>query len=259
MKWIRQRIRSGEFLAGTFLNLGSSLTAEMAGMAGFDWVVIDLEHGSGDHQNLLLQLQALSGAAAVPLVRVAWNDAVLCKRVLDLGPAGVMVPWINSKDEATRAAAAVRYPPQGVRGVATMNRACGFGLNFDDYFHSANDEVTMIAQIETGLAIDNVREIASVSGVDVLFIGPLDLSVSLGIAKQFDHPDMLRARAKVVDACREFGKAAGILLSNEGQIDETVAEGFRFVGLGSDGAAAASGLARIAGTLKKSKLGAALP
>jgi 4-hydroxy-2-oxoheptanedioate aldolase len=170
-----------------------------------------------------------------------------------------MVPWINSKDEATRAAAAVRYPPQGVRGVAAMNRACGFGLNFDDYFHSANDEVTMIAQIETGLAIDNVREIASVSGVDVLFIGPLDLTVNLGIAKQFDHPDMRRARAKVVDACREFGKAAGILLSSESQIDETVAEGFRFVALGSDGAAAASGLARIAGTLKKSKLGAALP
>jgi 2-keto-3-deoxy-L-rhamnonate aldolase RhmA len=259
MKWIRQRIRSGEFLGGTFLNLGSSLTAEMAGLAGFDWVVIDLEHGSGDHQNLLLQLQALSGTTAVPLVRVAWNDAVLCKRVLDLGPAGVMVPWINSKEEAKRAAAAVRYPPQGVRGVAAMNRACGFGLNFDDYFRSANDEITMIAQIETGLAVDNVREIASLDGVDVLFIGPLDLSVSLGIAKQFDHPGMRKARAEVVAACREFGKAAGILLSTESQIDETIAEGFTFVGMGSDGAAAASGLAKIASTLKKSKLGSARP
>jgi 2-keto-3-deoxy-L-rhamnonate aldolase RhmA len=259
MKWIRQRIRSGEFLGGTFLNLGSSLTAEMAGLAGFDWVVIDLEHGSGDHQNLLLQLQALSGTTAVPLVRVAWNDAVLCKRVLDLGPAGVMVPWINSKEEAKRAAAAVRYPPQGVRGVAAMNRACGFGLNFDDYFRSANDEITMIAQIETGLAVDNVREIASLDGVDVLFIGPLDLSVSLGIAKQFDHPGMRKARAEVAAACREFGKAAGILLSTESQIDETIAEGFTFVGMGSDGAAAASGLAKIASTLKKSKLGSARP
>jgi 4-hydroxy-2-oxoheptanedioate aldolase len=140
-----------------------------------------------------------------------------------------------------------------------MNRACGFGLNFDDYFHSANDEITMIAQIETGLAIDTVREIASVDGVDVLFIGPLDLSVSLGIAKQFDHPDMRRARAKVVDACGEFGKAAGILLSSESQIDETIAEGFSFVGMGSDGAAAASGLAKIADTLKKSKPGSAGP
>jgi 2-keto-3-deoxy-L-rhamnonate aldolase RhmA len=259
MKWIRQRIRSGELLGGTFLNLGSSLTAEMAGLAGFDWVVIDLEHGSGDHQNLLLQLQALSGTTAVPLVRVAWNDPVLCKRVLDLGPAGLMVPWINSKEEAKRAASAVRYPPQGVRGVAAMNRACGFGLNFDDYFHSANDEITMIAQIETGLAIDNVREIASVDGVDVLFIGPLDLSVSLGIAKQFDHPDMRKACAKVVDACREFGKAAGILLSSESQIDETIAEGFSFVGMGSDGAVAASGLTKIAGTLKKNKPGSVRP
>lgn len=257
MKWIRQRIRSGEFLAGTFLNLGSSLTAEMAGLAGFDWVVIDLEHGAGDHQNLLLQLQALSGTPAVPLVRVAWNDAVLCKRVLDLGPAGVVVPWINSKDEAVKAAAAVRYPPEGLRGVAAMNRACGFGSSFDDYFHSANKEMTLIAQIETRNAIDNVKEIASVGGVDALFIGPLDLSVSLGVVKQFDHPNMRSARAKVVDACRECGKAAGILLSNENQIDETIAEGFTFVGMGSDGAAASSGLARIANALKKKNSGAA--
>ena len=257
MKWIRQRIRSGEFLTGTFLNLGSSLTAEMAGLPGFDWVVIDLEHGSGDHQNLLLQLQALSGTLAVPLVRVAWNDIVLCKRVLDLGPAGVMVPWINSKDDASRAVAAVRYPPHGLRGVAAMNRACGFGLSFDEYFQSANDEVTMIAQIETGRAVDNVREIASVDGVDVLFVGPLDLSVSLGIVKQYDHQDMRSARAKVIAACREYGKASGILLSNESQIEETIAEGFTFVGMGSDGAAAAAGLGKIASALKKSKTGAA--
>jgi 2-keto-3-deoxy-L-rhamnonate aldolase RhmA len=253
MKWIRQRIRSGEFLTGTFLNLGSSLTAEMAGLAGFDWVVIDLEHGSGDHQNLLLQLQALTGTPAVPLVRVAWNDIVLCKRVLDLGPAGLMVPWINSKGEASRAVAAVRYPPQGLRGVAAMNRACGFGLSFDDYFQRANDEVTTIVQIETKDAVKNVKEIASVDGVDVVFVGPLDLSVSLGIAKQFDHPDMRSARARVVDACREYAKAPGILLSNERQIDETIAEGFTFVGLGSDGSAAVSGLAKIASALKKNK------
>lgn len=253
MKWIQQRIRSGKLLTGTFLNLGSSLTAEMAGLAGFDWVVVDLEHGSGDHPNLLVQLQALSGTSAVPLVRVAGNDPVLCKRALDLGPAGIMVPWINSKEEALKAVAAVRYPPIGLRGVAAMNRACGFGLSFDDYFQSANTEVTMLAQIETGQAVDNVKDIASVDGVDVLFIGPLDLSVSLGIVKQFDHPDMRSARAKVVAACREHGKAAGILLSNASQIEETIAEGFTFVGLGSDGAAAALGLAKIANALNESK------
>ena len=253
MKWISQRLRSGEFLAGTFLNLGSSLTAEMAGLAGFDWVVIDLEHGAGDQQSLLVQLQALSGTPAVPLVRVAWNDIVLCKRVLDLGPAGVVVPWITSRDDASRAVAAVRYPPDGLRGVAAMNRACGFGSSFDEYFRHANSEMTLIAQIESTNAVDNVKEIASVEGVDVLFVGPLDLSVSLGIVKQFDHPAMRSARAKVVDACRTHGKAPGILLSNESQIDQTIAEGFTFVGLGSDGAAASSGLARIAGALKKNK------
>jgi 2-keto-3-deoxy-L-rhamnonate aldolase RhmA len=253
MKWIRQRIRNGEFLAGTFLNLGSSLTAEMAGLAGFDWVVIDLEHGSGDHQNLLVQLQALSGTAAVPLVRVAWNDIVLCKRVLDLGPAGVVVPWINSKGEAESAAAAVRYPPEGLRGVAAMNRACGFGSGFDAYFQQANQEVTLVAQIETREAVKNAKDIASVNGTDVLFVGPLDLSVSLGVVKQFDHPAMREARARVVDACREHGKAAGILLSNENQIEEVLAEGFTFIGMGSDGAAASAGLATIAGALRKSQ------
>src|SRR4029077_10248372 len=106
-----------------------------------------------------------------------------------------------------RAVAAVRYPPQGMRGVAAMNRACGFGLSFDDYFQRANDEVTTIVQIETKDAVKNVKEIASVDGVDVVFVGPLDLSVSLGIAKQFDHPDMRSARARVVDACREYAKA----------------------------------------------------
>jgi 4-hydroxy-2-oxoheptanedioate aldolase len=224
----------------------------MAGRAGFNWVLVDLEHGAGDYQNLLYQLQAIEGTPAAPLVRLAWNDPIRCKRVLDLGPSGVMVPWINSSDEAKRAVAAMRYPPVGIRGVASMNRACSFGVDFDDYFSRANNGLLLLAQIETRQAVEAAGEIAATDGVDVLFIGPLDLSVSLGIVRQFDHPDLTSARAAVVAACREHGKAAGILVTKEDQIGQVVAEGFTFVGLSSDGALVAEGMRKLAVAFKLS-------
>ncbi len=254
MRSIRKRVLSGELMSGTFLNLGSSLTAEIAGQAGLDWVLIDLEHGAGDHQNLLFQLQALSGTPAAPLVRVAWNDPVLFKRVLDLGPCGVMAPWVSSPEEAARAVAGIRYPPLGIRGVAAMNRACGFGAAFDEYFRAANEELLLLTQIETRPAVECAEAIAAVEGVDVLFVGPLDLSVSLGVARQFDHPTMCAARARVVAACRRAGKAAGILLAREEQVESAVREGFTFVGLGSDGAVMLWGMQQIASALRKAKL-----
>jgi 2-keto-3-deoxy-L-rhamnonate aldolase RhmA len=246
MKWIRERVLSREILCGTFLNLGSSLTAEMAGQAGFDWVLVDLEHGAGDYQNLLYQLQAIQGTPATPLVRLAWNDPVRCKRVLDLGPSGIMIPWINSGDGAKRAVAAMRFPPVGIRGVASMNRACSFGVDFDDYFSRANNGLLLMAQIETREAVAAAGQIAETDGVDVLFIGPLDLSVSLGIVRQFDHPDLAAARATVVAACREHGKAAGILVTKENDIPQVIAEGFTFVGVSSDGALVAQGMRKLA-------------
>jgi 4-hydroxy-2-oxoheptanedioate aldolase len=235
MKWIRERVLSGEWLGGTFLNLGSSLTAEIAGKAGFDWLLFDIEHGMGDRQELLTQLQAVEGTPAAPLVRIAWNDPVRFKRVLDLGVSGVMVPMVNSADEARRAASAMRFPPEGVRGVARMNRACDFGPSFNDYFKNANSRLLTVVQIETNAAIESLDEIAAVDGVDVLFVGPLDLSVSLGVPDQFDHPVEQEAVAKVVEACRGAGKAAGILVANEEQLKQVKALGFTFVAIGSDG------------------------
>jgi 2-keto-3-deoxy-L-rhamnonate aldolase RhmA len=247
MKWIRERVSSLEILSGTFLNLGSSLTAEMAGQAGFDWVLVDLEHGAGDYQNLQYQLQAIQGTSAAPLVRLAWNDPILCKRVLDLGPSGLMVPWINSVDEAKKAVAAMRYPPLGIRGVASMNRACSFGIDFDDYFSRANQGLLLMAQIETREAVAAAGHIAATDGVDVLFVGPLDLSVSLGIVRQFDHPNLAAARRTVVAACREHRKAAGILVTKESDIAQVIAEGFTFIGVGSDGSLIAQGMRKLAG------------
>jgi 4-hydroxy-2-oxoheptanedioate aldolase len=253
MKWIRERALSGELMAGTFVNLGSSLTAEMAGQAGFDWVLVDLEHGGGGRQDLLLQLQALESTPAATLVRIAWNDPVMFKRVLDLGVSGIMVPYVQSAVEAERAVAAMRYPPAGVRGVAAMNRACGFGPGFDEYFSAANSQLLTIVQIETRETIDRLDEIAAVEGVDVLFIGPLDLSVSLGVPKQFDHPTVRAAFAKVVEACRKAGKVAGLILSKEEDIERAINDGFTFLSLSSDGAMVTQGMRRTATAFNKHK------
>jgi 2-keto-3-deoxy-L-rhamnonate aldolase RhmA len=240
MKSIRERVLKGEVVCGTWIVLGSSLAAEIAGNAGFDWVVLDMEHGMGHNDSLLFQLQALEGTPAVPIVRVAWNDAVLIKQVLDLGPAGVMVPYVNSADEARRAVQSMRYPPQGARGVSPYTRAAKFGQEFKDYYAAANERLLCITQIETAEAVANAEKIAAVDGVDVLFVGPLDLSIGLGVMLQFDHPSFCGALDRVAAACRNAGKVAGTLLVDPSAVEGTVDRGFTFVGLGSDGSGLAS-------------------
>ena len=239
---IRQRVLDRELLAGTFVNLGSSLTTEMAGKAGFDWLLLDIEHGSGDLESLVHQLQAASATPAAPFVRIAWNDPPRFKRVLDMGASGVMVPYVSSVSEAEQAVASMRYPPHGFRGVAKLNRGSGFGVDFDEYFTKSHELLTTVVQIETSDAVDCIDDIAAVDGVDVLFIGPLDLSVNLGVPQQFDSPTFLEAKQRVSDAARKAGKAAGILLLNPAQLEDTVKAGFTFVALGSDGGLVAAGM-----------------
>lgn len=246
MKTLRQRALGGEVLAGAWLNLGSSVTAEMAGRVGFDWALIDQEHGVGDQETLLHQLQALEATPTAGIVRIAWNEAPRFKRALDLGASGIMVPYVNTADEARQAAAAMRYPPQGVRGVARSPRAAGFGQDFDTYFAEANENLLTVVQIETAEAVENAAEIAAVEGVDVLFIGPLDLSVSLGIPGQSTQPDFRAAVSRVIAASRQAGKAAGILIPTAEQIGPTVADGFTFIAVGSDGAFVMNGMRNLA-------------
>jgi len=244
-------------MGGTFINLGSSLTAEIAGQAGLDWLLIDLEHGAGDRHELLFQLQAIESTPTAPIVRVAWNDPVQFKRALDLGPSGIMVPYVQSAEEARRAVAAMRYPPAGVRGVASMHRACGFGSDFDEYFRRADSQLLTVVQIETAAAVDHVDEIAAVDGVDVLFVGPMDLSISLGIARQWDHPVFSSAVNKVVSACRKAGKAAGTLVQSEDQIERSVSVGFSFLALSSDGAMVVQGMRGAVAAFRKQRSTAA--
>ena len=246
VKSIRRRALDRELVAGTFLNLGSTVTAEIAGKSGLDWVLIDIEHGASDLETLRIQLQVVSGTQAVPIVRIAANEPPRFKRVLDMGASGVMVPYVSTMAEAEQAVASIRYPPRGIRGVAKLNRGSEFGRDFDEYFETSHDLLLTVVQIETPEAVNCIDDIASVDGVDVLFIGPLDLSVNLGIPQQFDHPRFLDARARVSEAARRAGKAAGILLLDPNHVDSTVRDGFTFVALGSDGGLVAAGMQNIA-------------
>lgn len=242
MKTLRERALSGEVLAGTWLNLASSITAEIAARSGLDWLLIDREHGMGDEETLLRQLQAIDTTSTCAVVRIPHNEETFFKKALDLGATGIMVPYVNTAEEARAAVAAMRYPPQGVRGVARFTRAAGFSLDFDRYFAEANSKLLTIVQIETVEAVEQVEEIAQVEGVDVLFVGPLDLSVNLGIPQQTTHPDFLAAIRRVIAAAKGAGKVAGTLLANPDQIAPAVAEGYTFLAVGSDGGMVAAGM-----------------
>jgi len=253
MKFIRDRVLSRELMFGVGAQLGSSLTVEMIGAAGFDWTWIDCEHGAGDHSELITQIQVAGLGNAPPVVRIAWNEAPRFKRVLDLGASGIMVPYINNKTEARLAAQSMRYQPEGIRGVAQSPRSCGFGRDFEDYYAKANENLLTVVQIETKEAVANAEEIASVPGVDVLFVGPFDLTVNMQIIKNFDHPEFISALQTVSAACKQHGKAAGILTPRPDYLSPWIDMGYTFFVVGSDTGCVISGLNQISGACKKFK------
>ena len=237
---------------GLFVQLGSAATAELAARAGLDFVVLDQEHGLGGEDVLLQQLVALAGTNCFPVVRLAWHEAARFKRALDLGACGVMVPYVDTAEQAAAAAAAMRYPPHGgVRGVAKTTRATNFGASFDEYWDNADARLLLAVQIETAAGVEAAEAIARVDGVDVLFVGPTDLGVSISDGKPvpFDDARLVAARQRVAAACRAAGKAAGILCALPEQVALVRAEGFSFVALGSDMGAAAAGIRAFAAAL----------
>jgi 2-dehydro-3-deoxyglucarate aldolase/4-hydroxy-2-oxoheptanedioate aldolase len=218
---LRGRLAAGGALVGTFLNLGSPLAAEICGQAGFDWALVDLEHGAGTEAELIPTLQALEAAGTPGLVRVEANQRPRFARALDAGAAGVMVPRVDSAAEAQAAVASIRYPPRGARGVAYMNRAAGWGVDAPE-----RDPLCVI-QIESAQAVEEAASIARLDGVDVLFVGPSDLTQALGGPIE-DAVDIVLAAAHAA------GKAAGILIRSREGLEQTLERGFRFVAVGSD-------------------------
>lgn len=241
MQWIDRNKLGRQILVGTFLNLGSTAAVEIAAEAGFDWLLLDLEHGSGSLADLRSLLLACRHSPVAPIVRIRSVDADVVKFVMDSGAAGVMFPFVSSVEEAKRAVASIKYPPEGNRGVAGIIRATDYGRNWKQYFSEANQRSLVVAQIETPPAVEAAEEIAAVDGVDVLFVGPLDLSVSLGCPGDFSPPHFVSALQRVVSACRKSGKVCGILSKPE-YLEQHKQLGFQFVALGSDSGAVVAGL-----------------
>lgn len=249
MKNLKKRIRQGEAVNGCWLNLGNALTAEIVGGAGFDWLLIDLEHGAGNENILLSQLQALESSNSAALVRIESGSKQRIHRVLDFGVEGVMCPHIDNAEEAKALVNGIRYPPHGSRGIARMVRASGYGKNLAEYTKNANDTLIGIAQIESPEALKHLDEIASVDGIDVLFIGPADLSISLGIFGQFDHPLFVDGVKATIRAAQKVGKASGILLANPDDYSKYYDLGMRFIACGGDASFVSEGSRSLAAKL----------
>ncbi|MHB2027889.1 MAG: HpcH/HpaI aldolase family protein [Acidimicrobiales bacterium] len=228
-----QRVRRGDYLRGTFLNLGSTLAAEVCALSGFDWLLVDLEHGAGGEEGLSGQL--LAGAAhVVPVIaRSESAERIRVGHLLDLGVQGVMFPRLETPDEVREALAHLWYPPRGDRGIAGYNRARQFG---GDGLSTevVNEAIVAIVQVESAVAVKNLDEIAALEGLDVLFVGPADLSAALGVAGQYEHPLFTKALEQVVAAAARNDVAAGIFVGDPNHVPTYRDRGFRFVAVGSD-------------------------
>ena len=245
---VKEKLWRGEPAFGVAVTTPSTDVAEILASAGFDWMFIDMEHAPLDVKDVQLILQAIDGSGVTPIVRVPWNDPVAIKRVLDLGAMGVIVPWVNSEEEAARAVAACKYPPRGVRGCGPR-RAARYGLETLEYLRRADDDVMVIVQIETAKALRALSDILSVDGVDATFVGPMDLSASLGHLGNPDHPEVVEAIRRIAEAHRGTKVAPGIA-SSPSKVAEHLRMGYRFINVDSDcgiltrGAAASLRLAR---------------
>lgn len=218
---------------GLWLAMAHPYPAEIVAGAGFDWLLIDNEHAPNQLQSTLAQLQAVAPYASHPIVRPAWNDPVEIKRLLDIGFYNLLIPFIESEDDARRAVAATRYPPQGIRGVAGMQRSNRYGT-VPDYLKTINDNLCVLLQIESRAGIEAVDEIAAVEGVDGVFIGPSDLAAALGHLGNPGHPEVQDAIRHLYQRVSAQGKAVGILAPVQADARRYLDMGMHFVAVGTD-------------------------
>jgi 2-keto-3-deoxy-L-rhamnonate aldolase RhmA len=236
---VKKMLKEGRKTVGAWLQVASPITAEIMARAGFDWLMIDLEHGPGDILTLVAQLQAMNGSGVTPFVRAPWNDFVIIKRILDAGVAGVLVPYVNTAAEAQAAVQACQYPPAGIRGVAASPRAPGYGQKSMDYLKHANDEIFVMIAVETPVAIANLDEILTVKGLDGIFIGPMDLATSMGHFGDPSAPDVQAAIAGVEAKVFKAGKVLATVSGSWEQAQALYQRGYQLVTVMADGVALA--------------------
>jgi len=245
----KHAIAAGQLQIGLWCSLCSNIAADIVSDSGFDWLLLDTEHSPNEIPDLLGQLQAARGGTATPIVRPAWNDPVLIKRVLDIGAQSVLLPYVQTPDEAKQAVASVRYPPAGIRGVAAASRASRYG-RVSGYLKNADAEICTLVQVETRTALDQLEAIATVDGVDGVFIGPSDLSASFGHVGNPQHPEMQKVLEDAVTRLKKVGKPAGILTGNEEEARRYISWGYSFVAVGADVGLLARGADMLAKTFK---------
>jgi 4-hydroxy-2-oxoheptanedioate aldolase len=245
----KRAIKAGKAQIGIWSSLSSHIVAEVLSNSGFDWVLLDTEHSPNELPMVQAQLQAMHGGSANPIVRVAWNDMVMVKRYLDIGAQTLLLPYVQTVEEAKNAVAYMRYPQDGVRGVAGTTRASGYG-RIKDYLKKAHTELCLLVQVETRKAMANIDAIAAVDGVDGVFIGPNDLSADMGYLGNWQHPEVWKVMEQAAKKIRAAGKAPGILVgAADGQ--RCLDMGYLFVAVGADVGMLASGADALAASFKK--------
>ncbi len=230
---VKRTLRAGGKTCGAWMQLCSPISAEIMAHAGFDWLLVDLEHSPCSFETLTHQFQAMAATDVIPVARAPWNDVVPIKRILDAGAYGVLIPWVNSQHEAVAAVRACKYPPEGVRGVAGV-RAAGYGRHAKEYQQRANAEVMVMIQIETRAAVENVKEILAVSGIDVAFIGPADLSAACGHLGDPAHPEVKAAIARIEEAAQAARVPLGTVAQGWEQAEALYERAYQLVSLSGD-------------------------
>jgi 4-hydroxy-2-oxoheptanedioate aldolase len=229
----KRAIGAGRQQIGLWVSLASPYSAELVAGSGFDWLLIDGEHSPNDATTVLPQLQAVAPYPVTPIVRPAWNDKVLIKRYLDVGAQSLLVPYVQTEEEAAAAVDAIRFPPRGVRGVAGVTRASRFG-RVADYARRAEQELCLLVQIETRLGLDHLEKIARMDGIDGVFIGPADLAAGLGHLGEQGHPEVQSAIRDAIGRIRACNKPAGILTPDEATARKYIEWGTTFTAVGLD-------------------------
>jgi 2-dehydro-3-deoxyglucarate aldolase/4-hydroxy-2-oxoheptanedioate aldolase len=238
---LRRRVLAGEPTIGLFVGLGSVTSAEIVARAGFDWALVDLEHGMGTEADLLGQLVAIQATPTAAVVRVVSAERMRVGRVLDLGADGLMIPRLETVADVAGTVSWMRYPPAGIRGVAAGTRGAGYSTLSHPQIQEINQRILGVFQVESPVAVEAVETIAAIEGVDVLFVGPADLSHSMGIPGSFADPRFTAALDRVAAAARAHGKGSGILVRDASEVAAFRARGYTFIGIGSDSGLVMSG------------------
>ena len=232
---VKKALIEREVSLGAWIQIGHPAVAEVLAGAGFDWITVDCEHSDIDVGGFSNIARGISGTGVVPIARVRENDTLAIRQILDAGAGGVIVPLVDTAEDAARAVAAAKYAPDGVRGFAFC-RANNWGASFDEYTATANENVVVVVMIESKQAVMNIEEILHVPGADGVFIGPYDMSGSYGVIGRTNHDSVLKACGSVLEACKKHGKAAGIhiVVPTQEVISKAIADGFTFLALGTD-------------------------